>query len=129
MCALVAVVGLAYTVICKHFPDGGGVYSAAKHRSRSLAVVGALLLCADYIITAALSAYEGFRYILPDGATPQHALYAAIGSLVMLGVLNFFGPRRAGVVALWVAVVAGVFYVVLDPMGKLCKRDPGALGR
>lgn len=117
MCALVAIVGLAYTVICKHFPDGGGVYSAAKHRSRSLAVVGALLLCADYIITAALSAYEGFRYMLPHGATPNHALYAAVGAILMLGVLNFYGPRRAGVVALWVAVSAGVFYLAL---GVIC---------
>ena len=32
MCALVAVVGFAYTIICAHFPDGGGVYASVRHR-------------------------------------------------------------------------------------------------
>src|SRR4029077_16100343 len=44
-----------YIVICRHFPDGGGVYSAAREQSRLLAVVGALLLVADLTVTAALS--------------------------------------------------------------------------
>src|SRR5580765_8533006 len=30
VCALTAVVGINYAVICRHFPDGGGVYSAAR---------------------------------------------------------------------------------------------------
>jgi len=44
------------------YPDGGGVYTAAKHKSRTLAVVGALLLFADYTVTASLSALDAFHY-------------------------------------------------------------------
>ena len=44
VCALTGLVGINYAVICRHFPDGGGVYSAARSQGRLLAVVGALLL-------------------------------------------------------------------------------------
>src|SRR5207244_8753571 len=40
--ALTALVAFNYVIICKHFPDGGGVYSAARDQSRLLAVIGAL---------------------------------------------------------------------------------------
>ena len=42
VCALTAVVAFNYIIICAHFPDGGGVYSAARQQSRFLASVGAL---------------------------------------------------------------------------------------
>src|SRR6188508_2652080 len=54
MSLLILAVGWAYTQICRIYPDGGGVYTAAKRRSRILAVVGALLLFADYTVTASL---------------------------------------------------------------------------
>ena len=41
--------------VCKHYPDGGGVYSAARLQSRFLAVVGALLLVANFTVTCATS--------------------------------------------------------------------------
>src|SRR5947209_20026319 len=53
VCALTGLVGINYIVICRHFPDGGGVYSAARSQGRLLAVVGALLLLADLTLTAA----------------------------------------------------------------------------
>ncbi len=53
VCASPALVGYIYVVVCRHFPDGGGVYSAARLQSRSLAVLGALLLVADFTVTAA----------------------------------------------------------------------------
>src|SRR3982751_85573 len=62
MSLLILAVGWAYTQICRIYPDGGGVYTAAKSRSRLLAVVGALLLFADYTVTASLSAVEAFHY-------------------------------------------------------------------
>lgn len=62
MSGLVLAVGWAYSEICRLYPDGGGVYTAAKHVSRTLAVVGALLLFADYTVTASLSALDGFNY-------------------------------------------------------------------
>src|SRR3954447_12184504 len=42
MSLLILAVGWAYTQICRIYPDGGGVYTAAKTKSRTLAVVGAL---------------------------------------------------------------------------------------
>src|SRR6201996_7648897 len=62
MSALIMAVGWAYSQICRIYPDGGGVYTAAKHKSRTLAVVGALLLFADYTVTASLSALDAFHY-------------------------------------------------------------------
>ena len=62
MSLLVLAVGWAYTQICRIYPDGGGVYTAAKSRSRMLAVIGALLLFADYTVTASLSALDAFHY-------------------------------------------------------------------
>src|SRR5690349_873117 len=62
MSLLILAVGWAYTHICRIYPDGGGVYTAAKQRSRVLAVIGALLLFADYTVTASLSAVDAFHY-------------------------------------------------------------------
>src|SRR5438034_3298234 len=62
MSLLILAVGWAYTHICRIYPDGGGVYTAAKQRSRLLAVIGALLLFADYTVTASLSALDAFHY-------------------------------------------------------------------
>src|SRR3989440_3855100 len=62
MSLLILAVGWVYTQICRIYPDGGGVYTAAKHKSRTLAVIGALLLFADYTVTASLSVLDAFHY-------------------------------------------------------------------
>src|SRR5947208_3792124 len=69
MSGLILAVSWAYTQICRIYPDGGGVYTAAKARSRLLGVVGALLLFADYTVTASLSAVDAFHYF---GLGAQH---------------------------------------------------------
>ena len=61
MCLLTALVGVNYIFICKHYPDGGGVYASVRHRSEIVSIVGAFLLIADYIVTAALSALSAFN--------------------------------------------------------------------
>ena len=72
VCALTAVVAYNYTVVCKHFPDGGGVYSAARDQSRLLAVVGALLLVANFTVTAAMSGWAAMTYFgVPPRAIPM----------------------------------------------------------
>lgn len=106
-CLLVAV-GWAYSVICRLYPDGGGVYSSAKHKSQSLAVFGALLLAADYVVTAALSALDAFKYL----NVPHPALFAAI-SIAVLGLVNIFGPTKAGAGALVAALLTVVFSTVI----------------
>src|SRR5271170_1435337 len=62
MSFLILAVAWAYSQICRIYPDGGGVYTAAKHTSRTLAVVGALLLFADYTVTASLRVLDAFHY-------------------------------------------------------------------
>src|SRR4030081_1305551 len=64
VCALTGLVGINYAVICRYFPEGGGVYSAARSQGRLLAVVGALLLVADLTVTAALSGWSGLTYVV-----------------------------------------------------------------
>src|SRR5436309_8173262 len=71
MSGLILAVGWAYTQICRIYPDGGGVYTAAKSRSKTLAVIGALLLFADYTVTASLSSLDAFHYF-GLGAAEQH---------------------------------------------------------
>ncbi len=63
MSVILIAVGWAYQNICRIYPDGGGVYSSARHRSPTLAVIGGLLLCADYLVTAAISALDAFHYL------------------------------------------------------------------
>jgi amino acid transporter/nucleotide-binding universal stress UspA family protein len=108
---LVAAVGWAYTVVCRVYPDGGGVYSAARQISPLLSVIGALLLFADYAVTAALSAFDGIKYIGLENDT--WVKVAAIGSIVVLGIINYIGPKRAGAFALVVAMATLVLTAVM----------------
>ena len=108
MSFLLIAVGWAYDVICRHFPDGGGVYSAARQRSENLAVIGGLLLAADYVVTAALSALDAFHYL----HVPHPEIWAAVG-IALVGVVNYFGPTKAGTVALVVALITIVFTLII----------------
>jgi len=38
MSALLALVGINYMAICRHYPDGGGVYASVYHRSKIIAI-------------------------------------------------------------------------------------------
>lgn len=119
MSLLTAVVGYCYTIICKAYPDGGGVYSALRHRSKNLAVIGALLLVADYVITASLSSLDAFHYL--GFAHPE---WWAIGSLILIGLINIFGPTKSGNLAAVIAVATvGVLIVlcvaVLPHLGRV----------
>ena len=59
---LMAVVAWAYTVICRCFPDGGGVYTAARQVNPVVGIVGGTLLLGGYIVTTAISVVVAFRY-------------------------------------------------------------------
>jgi len=102
---LAAIVGLTFLVgcnyvwVCRYFPEGGGVYHAARTHSARLAVVGALLLLADYAVTASMSCYEAFNYFGTGDATRW-----AILAIFALGVLNYFGPRLSSGLAVYLAV-------------------------
>src|ERR1041385_2856194 len=108
VCALTAIVAFNYIIICAHFPDGGGVYSAARRQSRFLASVGALLLIANFIVTAALSGWAGVSYF---GVPTQYAPVVAMGVILALGVINYFGPKHSGSVSIWLAVPAVIVVI------------------
>jgi amino acid transporter/nucleotide-binding universal stress UspA family protein len=108
VCALTAVVGFNYLIVCAHFPDGGGVYSAARRQSRFLASVGALLLIANFIVTAALSAWAGVTYL---GVPSHYAPVTAMVVILILGAVNSFGPKHSGSVSIWLAVPAVIVVI------------------
>jgi amino acid transporter/nucleotide-binding universal stress UspA family protein len=141
MSLLILAVGWAYTQICRIYPDGGGVYTAARQRSALLGVVGALLLFADYTITASLSALDAFHYfglgehvaaVTPkddagdkidlhageDGASEKISIWDirspglwAIVSIVAIGAFNLMGPKHTAGFAVFAA--AGMVAITL----------------
>ena len=120
VCALTGLVGINYAVICRYYPDGGGVYSAAKSQGRLLAVVGALLLVADLTVTAALSGWSAITYVI-SGAEhvvwlkflKDHIAFTTIGVLLFLGFINWFGPKHSGTLAVALALPTVVVVIVL----------------
>lgn len=130
MSVLLAMIGVCYMVICRVYPDGGGVYSSVKHRSQTLAVIGALLLVADYVVTAALSIVDAFHYF-----GVQHPILWAILAILAIGALNWVGPTKgstiAAVIALLAALSAGVLLIFAVPSLKnmqLVMPSGGLLG-
>ena len=129
VCALTALVAYNYIIVCKHFPDGGGVYSAARNQSRFLAVMGALLLVANFSVTAAMSGWAGMKDLrVPEG----YVVGATMAMILVIGAINYFGPKHSGSVAMSlaapmiVAVMAiGVISIV---SGQLSTRNLQPLG-
>jgi amino acid transporter len=116
MSIIMAAVAWAYTVVCRSFPDGGGVYTAARQLNPTLSVIGATLLLCDYIVTAALSGVEAYHYF---GVGHQYVIWACIVTVVIIGIVNWLGARNAGRVALVIAVLAIVTSALI---GLLCLR-------
>lgn len=108
MSLLVVLVGICYTIICRSYPDGGGVYSSVKQRSQMLAVVGAYLLFANFVVTVALSVLDAFHYF--QVANPE---LWAVGAIVIIGALNWVGPSKGGNLAAAIAVLASLAGVIL----------------
>src|SRR5437016_8930530 len=120
VCALTGLVGINYIVICRHFPDGGGVYSAARSQGRLLAVVGALLLLADLTVTAALSGWSALTYITSGAEhiewirmARDHIALTTIGMLLIMGLINYFGPKHSGSFAVALALPTAVVVILL----------------
>lgn len=108
--ALTALVAYNYIIVCKHFPDGGGVYSAAREQSRFLAVMGALLLVANFTVTAAMSGWAAMKYFrVPEQLIPL----ATIGLIVGVVLLNYFGPKHSGSMAVTLAVPMVIVVVLI----------------
>jgi amino acid transporter/nucleotide-binding universal stress UspA family protein len=120
VCALTGLVGINYVVICRHFPDGGGVYSAARSQGRLLAVIGALLLLADLTVTAALSGWSALTYIT-SGAEHiawikflrDHIALTTIAMLLVMGLINYYGPKHSGSLAVALALPTLIVVIIL----------------
>jgi amino acid transporter/nucleotide-binding universal stress UspA family protein len=110
MSLIMAAVAWAYTIVCRSFPDGGGVYTAARQISPTLSVVGATLLLCDYIVTAALSAVEAFHYF---GVPHNLTVLCCVVTIFGIGVINWLGARSAGRFALFIAIAAIVASAVI----------------
>jgi len=98
MMALTTLVAVNYITICRLYPHGGGVYSSVYHRSQLLAVFGALLLAADYVVTMSLSILDACHYL----GLENPALWAII-IIGILGAINWFGPKHSGGLALLIS--------------------------
>jgi amino acid transporter/nucleotide-binding universal stress UspA family protein len=108
MCVLTALVGMNYMAICKHYPDGGGVYASVRHRSEIISIVGAFLLVADYIVTAAISGLSAFQYL----HVPHPEIFTAF-AIALIGGLNVFGPKHTGGVAFAISIPTVIVVVAL----------------
>ena len=108
MCVLTALVGLNYMVICRLYPDGGGVYASVRHRSEVISIVGAFLLIADYLVTAAISALSAFQYL----GVPHPEKFAA-ASILAIGLLNLLGPKQTGGLAFLISIPTAIVVIVL----------------
>jgi amino acid transporter len=110
MMALTSLVAINYITICRIYPNGGGVYSSVHHRSKLLAVIGALLLSADYVVTMALSILDSCHYF----NLPNPVLFAIVFVLAVAAI-NWFGPKNSGGLALIIsgATVATLLIIIV----------------
>ncbi|MFH1208406.1 MAG: universal stress protein [Candidatus Omnitrophota bacterium] len=108
MSLLMILIGICYMVVCRIYPDGGGVYSSVKQRSQTLAVIGAFLLIADYVVTASLSVLDAFHYF----SVPNPEIWA-IGAILAIGALSWVGPSKGGTVAAVIALFASLTALIL----------------
>ena len=128
VCVLTAVVAYNYIIVCAHFPDGGGVYSAAREQSRFLASTGALLLVANFVVTAALSGWAAVSYL---GLPSKYAPVATMVLVLVVGAINYFGPKHSGSVSIWLAIpavimVAAIVLLSTPHLGSLQIGSPHA---
>ncbi len=119
MLALTSLVAVNYITICRLYPSGGGVYSSVYHRSQLLAVFGALLLGADYIVTMALSILDACHYL----DLPYPALFA-IFIIGALGFINWYGPKHSGGLALLISAftLATLATIIVSSFGTAVQQ-------
>src|SRR6266853_11605 len=110
---LTALVGYNYIIVCKHFPDGGGVYSSARLQSRFLAVLGSLLLVADMTVTASLSGWSAMVYF---HVPKDHLMVATVGLILVVGAINYFGPKHGGSMAVSLAIPTVIVVILIRMM-------------
>jgi amino acid transporter/nucleotide-binding universal stress UspA family protein len=119
MMALTSLVAVNYITICRLYPHGGGVYSSVYHRSQLLAVIGALLLAADYVVTMSLSVLDACHYL-----SLEHPAMWAIIIIAGIGAINWYGPKHSGGLALLISAftLATLATIIFSSAGTAIKE-------
>lgn len=113
---------LKYTEVTHRFPQGGGVVTVAAQAIHPwFGALGGMFILVDYFLTAAISSLSGMQYlslVLPPlgmlfaipgiGHIQVLILVATIGTLALLGTLNWIGVRESAKVSLVAALIAFV---------------------
>src|SRR5207248_2412253 len=101
---------LKYSEVTQRFPQGGGVVTVASQAiNHWVGALGGMFILVDYFLTAALSCLSGVLYfsiVVP--AIGSFVLWAAIGILILLGILNWIGISESARVSLVGAIIAFV---------------------
>lgn len=109
------LLALKYAEVTHRFPQGGGVVTvAAQAMNHWVGALGGMFILVDYFLTAAISSISGILYlsvVFPE--VEPFALATAVGTLVLLGVLNWYGISASAKVSLIGATVAFVSDIAL----------------
>jgi hypothetical protein len=102
------LLALKYAEVTRRFPQGGGVVTvAAQAMNHWVGALGGMFILVDYFLTAAISCLAGILYLsVVFPAIGPFALMTAIGTLALLGVLNWYGVSASAKVSLIGATVA-----------------------
>jgi amino acid transporter len=106
--AVFVLLTLKYAEVTHRFPQGGGVVTvAAQAMNHWVGALGGMCILVDYFLTAAISCLSGILYlsvVIP--AMGPFALEITIGTLVLLGILNWIGISASAKVSLVGATIA-----------------------
>lgn len=99
---------LKYAEVTHRFPLGGGVVTvAAQAINHWVGALGGMFILVDYFLTAAISCLSGVLYLsVVVPALIPFTLEMAIGILLLLGLLNWFGVSESAKVSLVGALIA-----------------------
>src|ERR1700716_1457266 len=98
-----------YAEVTWRYPEGGGVVNVSSQAIHPFAgLLGGLMILVDYFLTAALSALSGALYlaVVMPSLMPW-VLYATVGALIALGILNLLGIKESARTTAIVACLAG----------------------
>src|SRR3979409_1377923 len=98
-----------YAEVTWRYPEGGGVVNVSSQALHPFAgLLGGLMILVDYFLTAALSALSGALYlaVVMPSLMPW-VLYATVGALIALGILNLLGIKESARTTAIVACLAG----------------------
>ena len=99
---------LKYAEVTHRFPQGGGVVTvAAQAINHWVGALGGMFILVDYFLTAAISCLSGMLYLsVVVPAFVPLTLELAIGVLLLLGLLNWFGVSESAKASLVGALIA-----------------------